>query len=325
MHKLARSLRTSRATATPPIDAVLARLRGNHVITYFRARNELWAIAIRADGALRSRRIGGVPEIVARVTAWRRHPDDTGSAAELGAALLPDEIMPPSGAPLFVIEEDPIAEVSFAALRRHGQRVLDQHAVAYAPSAAVLSATRRSQSVIRALVLGDPTGDLPQAREEAREVADRLKVKPRLGADAARTAVLDAGDATLIHIAAHTVATETGAALRLSDGLLEAGTVLDHGVAAGSIVLLTCSSAPITSRDELAPLASAFLAAGAHTVVASRWSVPDDIARAFARKFYEANGLVDPVGAVAAAQRELVRRQVPVERWATFAVIGGLP
>jgi tetratricopeptide (TPR) repeat protein len=325
MHKLARSLRTSRATAIPPAGAMLARLRGKHVITYFRARSELWAIAIRADGTLRSRKIGGVPEITTRVAAWRRHPEDTGSADELGAALLPDEIMPPSGAPLFVIEEDPIAEVSFAALRRNGQLILDQHAVAYAPSAAVLSATRRPPSAIRALVLGDPTGDLPQARQEAKEVADWLKVTPRLGADAARTAVLEAGEATLIHIAAHTVATETGAALRLSDGLLEAGTVLDHGVAAGAIVLLTCSSAPITSRDELAPLASAFLAAGAHTVVASRWAVPDDIARAFARMFYEAKGVDDPVAAVAAAQRELVRRHVPVEQWATFAVIGGLP
>ncbi len=325
MHKLARSLRTSRATATPPIDAVLARLRGNHVITYFRARSELWAIAIRADGVLRARKIGGVPEIAARVATWRRHPEDTGAAAELGAALLPEELVPPPGAPLFVVAEDPIAEVSFGALRRRGQLVLDQHAVAYAPSAAVLSATRRSQSAIRALVLGDPTGDLPQARAEAKEVADRLKVTPRLGPDAARAAVLDAGEATLIHIAAHTVATDTGPALRLSDGLLDAGTVLDHGVAAGAIVLLTCSSAPITSRDELAPLSSAFIAAGAHTVIASRWAVPDDVARSFARMFYEANGVANPVAAVAAAQRELVRRHVPVEQWATFALIGGLP
>jgi tetratricopeptide (TPR) repeat protein len=325
MHKLARSLRASHAMATPPIDAVLARLRGNHVITYFRARSELWAIAIAADGALRSRKIGSASEIAARVAAWRHHPEDTGVADQLGGALLPDELMPPPGVPLFVVEEDPIAEVSFAALRRRGQLVLDQHAVAYAPSAAVLSATRRSQSGVRALVLGDPTGDLPQAREEAKEVADRLKVKPRLGADAATAAVLGADNTTVIHIAAHTVATETGAALQLSDGLLDAGTVLDRGVAAGAIVLLTCSSAPITSRDELAPLASAFIAAGAHTVVASRWAVPDSIARSFAGMFYEANGVADPVAAVAMAQRELVRRHVPVEQWATFALIGGLP
>jgi CHAT domain-containing protein len=193
----------------------------------------------------------------------------------------------------------------------------------------VLLATRRPASSLHAMVLGDPNGDLPEAREEAKEVAERLKVTPRLGSDAARAAVLDARDATLIHVAAHTVPTQTGAALRLSDGLLDASTVLDHGVTAGAIVLLTCSSAPITSRDELAALASAFIAGGAHTVVASRWAVDDIVARRFARLFYAANGLQDPVRAAAIAQRELARQTapaaVPVEQWSTFAVVGGLP
>jgi tetratricopeptide (TPR) repeat protein len=325
MRMLARSLRSSHATPAPPIAEVLARLRGNHVISYFRARSELWAIAIARDGALRVRNIGSAAEIAAQVLAWRRDLEATRAADELGARLLPDELMPPPGTPLYIVQEDPIAEVAFAALRRRGELVLDHHPVAYAPSAAVLSVTRRSRSSIHAMVLGDPTGDLPQAREEAKEVADHLKVVPRLGTDAALAAVLDAGDATLIHIAAHTVPTQAGAALRLADGLLDAGAVLDHGVAAGAIVLLTCSSAPITSRDELAPLASAFLAAGAHTVVASRWAVADDVARKFARTFYRANGVAEPVQATAVAQRELVRQHVPVEQWSTFAIIGGLP
>lgn len=325
MRALARALRSSRPAAAPPIGMVLERLRGSHVITYFRARAELWAIAVTAGGVLRARKIGGVAELKAAVLAWRRNPEDTRAADALGERLLPDELMPPPGAPLYVVQEDPIAELPFAALRRNGELVLDHHAVAYAPSAAVLAVARRSQSSIRATVLGDPTDDLPQAREEAKEVADHLKVKPRLGTEAARAAVLDAADATLIHIAAHTVPTEVGVALRLADGPLDAGTVIDHRVAAGAIVLLTCSSAPITSRDELAPLASAFLAAGAHTVVASRWAVEDGVARRFARAFYDADGVVDPVRATAVAQRELVKQGVAVEQWSTFAVLGGLP
>src|SRR6185295_6986215 len=111
--------------------------------------------------------------------------------------------------------------------------------VAYASSAAVLSAMRRSRSPVRALVLGDPTGDLPQAREEAKEVAARLQVAPRLGAEATSAAVLGAREATLIHVAAHTESTPAGSALRLSDGLLDANAVVDHGITAGAIVLLT--------------------------------------------------------------------------------------
>jgi CHAT domain-containing protein len=88
---------------------------------------------------------------------------------------------------------------------------------------------------------------------------------------------------------------------------------------------LTCSSAAITSRDELAPLAAAFVAAGAHTVVASRWAVRDAVGRQFAQTFYQENGIADPVRAVASAQRQLAAQHVPVAQWSTFAVVGGLP
>ncbi|HEX8107898.1 MAG TPA: CHAT domain-containing protein [Kofleriaceae bacterium] len=324
MRRLAHALRSSRETARPDMTALLDRLRGNHVITYFRAGGDLWAIAVAGDGALRVRKVGSAADLAARVAAWREHLDDPQLAGALGDALLPDELVPPDGVPLYIIQDEPIGDVAFAALRRHGELVLDHHPVAYAPSAAVLSATRRSSSPVRPTVLGDPTDDLSQARQEAVEVARRLQVTPRLGAEASRAAVFDAAGATLIHIAAHTTPTTAGAALRMSDGLLDAGAVIDHGVAAGAIVLMTCSSAAVTSRDELAPLASAFVAAGAHTVIASRWTVPDETARRFALMFYQADGLADPVTAVAGAQRQLVK-DVPVKYWATFTVVGGLP
>jgi tetratricopeptide (TPR) repeat protein len=325
MRKLAHALRSSRAAARPQMAALLDRLRGNHVLTYFRARGDLWAIAVTGDGSLRARKIGGIAELAARVAAWQEHRDDPEIADQLGTALMPDALMPPDDVPVYIAADDAIGDVAFAALRRHGELVVEHHPVAYAPSAAVLSATRRSSSPIRPMVLGDPTGDLPQARQEATEVARRLQVTPRLGSEATMSAVLDAGGATLIHVAAHTASTSAGAALRLSDGLLDAGAVIDHGVTAGAIVLMTCLSDAITSRDELAPLASAFIAAGAHTVVASRWVVSDGVARDFAEMFYQANGIVDPVRAVAKAQRQLMRKRVPVNDWATFVVVGGLP
>lgn len=324
IRKLARALRRSHASVAPSTATVLERLRGHHVITYFRARGELWAITIAADSSLHANRIGDAAAIARRAVALRRAPNDTAIADELGTALLPDGVMPPPGATLYVVADEPITDVSFAALRRRGELVLDHHAVAYASSAAVLSSMRRSTSPIRPLVLGDPSGDLPQAREEAREVAARLQVAPRLGKDATGAAVLGA-DATLIHIAAHTESTPVGSALRLADGLLDAGAVIDHGIPGGAVVLLTCSSAAISSRDELAPLAAAFVAAGAHTVVASRWAVRDDVGRQFAKVFYQENGVVDPVRAVAAAQRRLAAARVEIGQWATFAVIGGLP
>jgi len=154
-------------------------------------------------------------------------------------------------------------------------------------------------------------------------------VTPLLGAKATTEALLRASDVTLVHIAAHTEETPLGNAIVMSDGLLDAGTLLDNHVATGAIVLLTCSSAPITNRDELAAVAAAFVASGAHTVVASRWAIDDKVARSFAHYFYDNNGVADPVRAVAAAQRLLMTTKidgaaVPVEQWSSFAVIGGL-
>lgn len=325
MRKLAHAQRSSRGPARPEMSVLLDRLRGNHVLTYFRARGDLWAIAVTGDGSLRAHKVGAVAELAVRIAAWQEHRDDPGLADQLGTALMPDELMPRDGVPIYIAADDAIGDVAFAALRRHGELVVDHHPVAYAPSAAVLSAARRASSPIRPRVVGDPTGDLPQARQEATEVAKRLQVTPRLGSEATMSAVLDARGATLIHVAAHTAFTAAGAALQLSDGLLDAGAVIDHGVTAGAIVLMTCSSDAITSRDELAPLASAFIAAGAHTVVASRWVVPDGVARSFAELFYQADGIADPVTAVARAQRTLMQKQVPVNDWATFVVVGGLP
>jgi len=157
--------------------------------------------------------------IAARIAALHRDVDDLVIADELGAALLPDDLMPPADTPLYIVADDPVSNLAFAALRRHGAFVIDRNPVAYASSAAVLSAMRRTRSPIRALVLGDPTGDLPQAREEAKEVAARLQVAPLLGSAATGKALLGATGATLIHVAAHTESTPVGSALKMHDGL----------------------------------------------------------------------------------------------------------
>ena len=322
---LERSLRASHAALMPDPLVVLTRLRGNHVITYFAARGELWAIAVGSDGALSAHRIGAVSELGDRAAAWRRHPDDIRLADDLGERLLPDPLLPREGSRVFIVADLPIAEVAFAALRKHGDYVVFHHPVAYAPSAAVLSFTRRSNSPHRAVVLGDPTGDLPQARLEAQEVARLLHVDPRLGTAANRSAILDASEATLLHIAAHTEPTVTGSALRLADGQLDAAAIIDRGINAGAVVLLTCSSAAVAGADELSSLASAFLAAGAHTVIAARWGIEDAVGREFAELFYRAGGIASPVDAVASAQRSLLANHVSVTQWSAFVVMGGVP
>ena len=89
----ASALRTSPVAATPAIEVVLERLSGHHVVTYFRARHDLWALAIRRDSAVIIRRIGDVTEVAQQVSRWLAQPDQAGPAAQLGALLLPEPLV----------------------------------------------------------------------------------------------------------------------------------------------------------------------------------------------------------------------------------------
>src|SRR5262249_48604043 len=108
MRRLAHALRSSPVAAKPDMKQLLEHLRGNHLITYFPARDDLWAIAVTANGSLRARKIESAAYVAERVAAWRDHLDDKASAEALGGLLLPDELMPPPDAPLYIVEDDPI-------------------------------------------------------------------------------------------------------------------------------------------------------------------------------------------------------------------------
>ncbi len=324
LRSIARSLRVSPSAAAPPIAGVLQRLRAHHVVTYFRARQELWAIAIQRDSTVVTRRIGDVGEIARAVAQWRAEPERADLAEQLGIWLLPDALIPRSGETLYLVPDDPVREVTFASLRRHGAYVIERNPLAYELSAASLSIAPRAAGTGPALVIGDPLGDLPGARQEVHEVASLLGTVPRLGVAATRAAVRAAANAWLLHVAAHTDAAANGPAIHLADGPLDAASVLEWPLAPRMVVLLGCSSARARDRDELAPLTAAFIAAGSHTVVASMWAVDDEIAHRFAREFYRAGGTRNPIEALAQAQRELMRRGAPVTQWSTFVVVGGL-
>jgi len=322
LRAIAQSISASQAVGAPTAVDLATRLAAHHVITYFRAGDELWLVSLRG-GQASVQRVGRVDELSARISAWKAATDRAALAESLAATLLPVVMLPPAGETIYLAIDEPLRDVAFAALRIGGTYVFERNPIAYIPSASVLAAQLgRRHDGVGVAVLGDPGGNLPAARAEAREIAQILGVQPRVGTSATRAAVLAAGGGQLLHFAGHSEITPTGAALRLADGVLGAGELIDTGRAARVVVLTSCSSADPLDRDELGPLAIAFLAAGAETVVASRWAVEDAGAALFARAFYAAGGAEHPIRAVAAAQRELVARGVSEAIWSSFVVVG---
>ncbi|MET7510297.1 CHAT domain-containing protein [Streptomyces albidoflavus] len=154
-----------------------------------------------------------------------------------------------------------------------------------------------------ALVVGDPTGDLPGAGEEA--VAVHRAFHPDGRYLGRRTAPPPDGPGTpaevlawlrstagagappgagVLHLACHATVTPTGrhsAGLELAGGRLAAEELTEAAEAAGArlglVVLAACRS-HVSGRghNEAYSLATAFLVAGAHTVLGSLWQVPDD-------------------------------------------------
>jgi hypothetical protein len=152
----------------------------------------------------------------------------------------------------------------------------------------------------RIVVVADPTGDLPHARVEGREVAAIATerrgalVRTLFGADATRDAVLTAlASNDLFHFAGHGVrGGEDGldGHLPLANGAeLRVGDVLTLGKMP-SVVLLSACDAGAVDPDvavEGLGMAQAFLVAGADTVIAPVRPVDDTLAASFARALHE--------------------------------------
>jgi CHAT domain/Cytosol aminopeptidase family, N-terminal domain len=181
-------------------------------------------------------------------------------------------------------------------LARQREIVAPGHAAAFVPPHARL----------RALVIGNPTQDLPGSRDEADSVARTLR---RTGADvrtlldgADQKQVLDLIDEfnpDLMHYAGHArfdPLNQADGGLVLSDGVLTAGTLGAQPRLPRLVFANGCSSAqtgaPLDQALEKAAatrdLAGGVLRAGARAFIGSQWPVDDRAATTFARAFYRA-------------------------------------
>ena len=243
-----------------------------------------------------------------------------------------------SGSLLTIVPHGPLTGLSFAALQNdRGRYLLEDHALHYASAGAVLQFTgarrragARSGSV---LVVADPTVPpavrpepslpaLPGARIEARAITRQFP-SPRstllLGADATETRVIDAiGQKAAVHFATHAIIRDDApfesylalaADARAADGRLTAQDIYRLTLDADLVVLSACRSAGgRVGGDGVATFARAFIYAGAPSVVASIWDVPDTATSRLIGGFYRSwlKG-ASKSGALRTAQLSLLR------------------
>jgi tetratricopeptide (TPR) repeat protein len=182
-----------------------------------------------------------------------------------------------------------------------------------------------------ALVVGNPTGDLPHAEAEAEAVAETLGTAALLGPQATREAVLEGlRTAAVVHLASHAVfdpAAPLDSAIFLHDGALRAHEIIEQRLDVDLLVLSACETgrAGAVAGDELAGLAHAFLHAGARSLLVSLWAVSDPATAALMRSFYAARSRgLDKAAALGAAQADLRGRPEHAHPyfWGAFTLVG---
>ncbi|HEY1552036.1 MAG TPA: CHAT domain-containing protein [Kofleriaceae bacterium] len=321
LQHVARSLRASKRSRLPSAAELGAALRNAVVWTYVVADDEVWLVALdRGHETIDD--LGPLAAIHADLDAAAAF--DEGALGRLGDRLAPVPRWRDLDATTIVhiAVTAPLDRVPFVALNHAGRRWVEQAAFAYVPNAAVLVALGAERPHHDpAIVVGDPRGDLAGARAEAEGIAKRLAVPAQLGSAATTTRVLSAGDAELLAIASHADVTPGGASLRLADGNLTTGDIIDHGLAPSEAVLTSCASAA-TDADAWGALAGAFVAAGTPNVIASRWALDDAIGGQLVADFFAADGAHHPAIALAVTQRAAIAHQIPVAAWAALVALG---
>jgi CHAT domain-containing protein len=269
------------------------------------------------------------------------------AAASLGAELLGPVAEVLRGAPTILVSAGRLSELPLGMLRLPGESesMGSLHRVAFIPSATVLTGARQARARTApgaGLVALSRLTDLEGVRlhgvaEESRWLAQRFgsaRVRTNEGTQSLAAMVGEVGSGDVLHIASHTRG--PGSAPWKAGFLLGSGTGEDAYLTASQItqlrpkarvcVLASCTSAGgSTSAEGLPNLASAWLAAGVRTVVATLWNVDDRATARFVRDLYEALARGLPAGeALADAQRAArasADRRSPRD-WGGFILVG---
>lgn len=268
---------------------------------------------------------------------------------------------------LHVAADGPLRYLPFELLPKPGNQrrpLLEHAAISYLPSASALSPLggTEEQATLQVVALANPLlettaptsrpaallaarfglRELPAADEELAALERWIGGPSRLlsGPAATESAFREAirGGARVVHLAAHTVVDERpgrGAAVLLSAGGTDDGLLYPREIAALDLrvdltVLAACQTALGSDQggNSLATLTGAFLAAGAHGVVATLWDVEDRATASFMDQFYWQLGRgLEPAEALRRAKQAF--RQQPdwsgPHLWAGYVLIGNPP
>ena len=328
--------------AVAPVNAAaLAALLepGELGVEYHQHGDRLYALVF-GHGATRSFLLDGVG-LVAEIREFRaaimgRKPQTLALARKLHTRLIEPLAASLGTQALLIVPHGGLHYLPFAALHDGQRFLLEKHAIRITASTSALQYLHRPAGATRApaLILGNPTRDLPSAELEARRLGRLLTGSQVLiGTQATRKALLAAAPrAGTLHIAGHAVFdTDKPLESKLilapdgaDDGEFRIGDIYGLDLAADLVTLSACETGlgRITDGGEVMGMIRGFFYAGAASVLASLWEVPDDETALLMENFYSNLARMNKRDALRNAQLTLTRRSAQPFFWAAFYLSG---
>ena len=258
------------------------------------------------------------------------------------------------GPGIIVVPDNALYQIPFAALTdESGNYLSETFRIRVVPSLTTLKLITESPADYHcqtgALIVGNPdvgevhfNGKLTNisrlqcAEKEAKIISKKLGVKPLLGQQATKEAVLQAmNSVALIHIAAHGDAERGEIALapsfRIPNGipqealyLLRMSDISKLQLRAKLVVLSCCHSAQGQTKAEgVIGMALAFLGSGARSVLVALWALDDESTEQLMDHFYDHLVAGESAGKSLHETMKWMRRQgYDVSQWAPFILIG---
>jgi len=239
---------------------------------------------------------------------------------------------------IFISPHAHLHYLPFDVLDIKGKNMLDTYKTAIFPSVRTFVEMHGKgvRKIKNALVVSNPTGDLPSAGSEAQVIAGLLpNVTVLEGKNAQKEAVLSALPAAdLIHFAGHSkadIGNPRNSEILVVNELGECVGIMPRDILhlklkAQLVVLSGCESGlgDVARGDELTCLPRSFLSAGARSVMYSLWDVEDDSTAVLMKEIYTqiANPGTSVTRAMRLAKRKLKASGTSPFLWAGFQMIG---
>jgi len=237
---------------------------------------------------------------------------------------------------IIIIPHNVLNYLPFQALYDGNKFLIQKHSISYSPSATVLEIIGHKQSAGKnnALIVGNPTGDLKFAEQEAIQIGALFLEKEILTKKKATESNFKAmcGEYDYIHLATHGLYDPVHpmrSKILLSpdssnDGLLTVTELFSIKLNANLVTLSACETGLSQNKtgDELIGLQRGLMFAGTRSIISSLWKVDDEATSYLMSSLYKNLKQMPKDKALQKAQLQTMKKFPNPYYWASFNLIG---